>query len=233
MSQVWEVDLPDSEKIVLLALADCANDEGRCWPSMATLAKKCSKSDRTCQAAIKALVKSGHITRNEIAGKGCNYTIHPRSYCTPEAASPPKGTTQTPEAASDKPSRTIIRKEKERARPLHEMPTDWQPMAFGVGTHCRNIVDGWPPGGMDRQLEHFRAHHGKKGDKFKDWQKAWATWVLNSEKFGNGQQTRGLQRNAPPPANPLLAAAIRRYGNRDSPDGGLDFGSAVTPTGGH
>jgi len=49
----------------------------------------------------------------------------------------------------------------------------------------------------------------------------------------DGQQTRGLQRNAPPPANPLLAAAIRRYGNRDSPDGGLDFGASVAPTGGH
>lgn len=49
----------------------------------------------------------------------------------------------------------------------------------------------------------------------------------------DGQQTRGLQRNAPPPANPLLAAAIRRYGNRDSPDGGLDFGASVPATGGH
>ncbi len=36
MTAVWNLDLPDSEKLALLALADCANDEGLCWPSMAT-----------------------------------------------------------------------------------------------------------------------------------------------------------------------------------------------------
>ncbi|MBK6707558.1 MAG: helix-turn-helix domain-containing protein [Sphingomonadales bacterium] len=39
MTVVWELDLPDSEKLALLALADNANDEGYCWPSMATLAR--------------------------------------------------------------------------------------------------------------------------------------------------------------------------------------------------
>ena len=107
MTAVWDIRLPDSEKIVLLALADCANDEGHCWPSMATLAKKCSKSDRTVQAAIKALCDAGHLTRTEVLGKGCNYTVHPRSDFTPEATSPPKRLHHTPEAASDKPSRTI------------------------------------------------------------------------------------------------------------------------------
>lgn len=118
MTAVWDTQLPDSEKIVLLALADCANDEGLCWPSMATLTAKCSKSDRTIQAAIKSLAAAGHLTREERPGKGCRYTIHPRKDFSPEKASPPKplrpegtsppkGTTPTPEAASDKPSRTI------------------------------------------------------------------------------------------------------------------------------
>ena len=107
MTVVWDICLPDSEKLALLALADCANDEGLCWPSMATLARKCSKSDRTVQKAIQSLCEKGHLSRDERPGKGVLYQIHPRSDCTPEKASPPKGTTQTPEAASDKPSRTI------------------------------------------------------------------------------------------------------------------------------
>lgn len=115
MSLVWELELPDSEKLVLLALADCANDEGHCWPGMATLTKKCSKSDRTVQLAIKMLVTKGHLTRREVPGKGCNYTVHPivrfaadpRSDNAPEVTTPPKGTTPTPEAASGKSSRTI------------------------------------------------------------------------------------------------------------------------------
>jgi len=114
MSLVWAMDLPDSEKIVLLALADCANDEGHCWPGMATLTRKCSKSDRTIQTAIRTLCAKGHLTRREVPGKGCNYTVHPivrmadpRSGCTPEETSPPKPLPQTPEAVSGKPSRTI------------------------------------------------------------------------------------------------------------------------------
>jgi hypothetical protein len=115
MTLVWELDLPDSEKLVLLALADCANDEGHCWPGMNTLKRKCSKSDRTVQLAIKMLCAKGHLTRREVLGKGCNYTVHPilrmasdpRSRFAPEESSPPKGTTQTPEVASGKPSRTI------------------------------------------------------------------------------------------------------------------------------
>lgn len=118
MTAVWGVNLPDSEKIVLLALADAANDEGVCWPSMSSLAAKCSKSDRTVQAAIKALVTAGHLTRLERPGKGVLYTVHPRSDCAPQRlrpaeVSPPKGTTPTPEAASDKPSRTIIEEEED------------------------------------------------------------------------------------------------------------------------
>jgi hypothetical protein len=119
MSLVWELDLPDSEKLVLLALADCANDEGHAWPGMNTLKKKCSKSDRTVQLSIKMLCVKGHLTRREVIGKGCNYTVHPivrfadpRSGIAPEVTTPPKGTAPTPEVASGKPSRTIKRKLK-------------------------------------------------------------------------------------------------------------------------
>lgn len=107
MTAVWELSLPDSEKLALLALADCANDEGLCWPSMATLARKCSKSDRTLQKAVIALCEKGHLSRDERPGKGVLYRIHPRSDFTPETASPPKPTTKTPEATSDNPKRNI------------------------------------------------------------------------------------------------------------------------------
>lgn len=89
MTAVWALDLPDSQKIVLLALADCANDEGHCWPSMASLSKKCSKSARTIQGVIKDLVAAGHVTRDERPGKGVNYLVHPRS-------GPSQTTTKTP-----------------------------------------------------------------------------------------------------------------------------------------
>jgi hypothetical protein len=142
MSAVWAITLPDSEKLVLLALADSANDEGACWPSMSSLMTKCSKSDRTIQAAIKSLVSAGHLSRNERPGKGVLYHVHPGRDFAPEAASPPKGTTPTPEEASDKPSRTIIPQKtsssserRARVRPTKPefLPPDWVPAEAWAG----------------------------------------------------------------------------------------------------
>lgn len=89
MSLVWQLELPDSQKIVLLALADSANDEGHCWPSMRSLVAKCSKGERTIQGVIKQLCDAGHLTRREVLGKGCNYTVHPRRECAPAENAPP------------------------------------------------------------------------------------------------------------------------------------------------
>jgi hypothetical protein len=100
---VWELELPDSEKLALLALADAANDEGICWPSMETLARKCSKSDRTLQRAIKSLSDKGHLSRDERPGHGILYRIHPRHGVTPDTVSPVTGTTPTPDTVSPKP----------------------------------------------------------------------------------------------------------------------------------
>jgi hypothetical protein len=205
MSLVWELELPDSEKLVLLALADCANDEGHCWPGMATLAKKCSKSDRTVQLCIKMLCAKGHLTRREVPGKGCNYTVHPivrfaadpRSDNTPEAASPrrdcatpPKPLRDTPEAASGKPSKKHQEPSKSR-RVRRPIPDDWQPREFGEDTESRKVVDSWPAGELAVQLEQFKANHRGKGNTFIDPQDAWSTWVLNTRKFGVGRKDCG------------------------------------------
>lgn len=78
MTAAWAVDLPAGEKLVLLALADCANDEGKCWPGLTSLAKKTGKSRRSLIDSIHALEKGGHISRDVLVGKGVNYTIHPQ-----------------------------------------------------------------------------------------------------------------------------------------------------------
>lgn len=64
MQWVWE-NSPASrgERLVLLAIADCASDDGtKAWPSMETIAQKANLSVRACQAAIRRLTKEGHLT---------------------------------------------------------------------------------------------------------------------------------------------------------------------------
>lgn len=82
MSAVWELDIPATEKMVLLALADNANDEGLCWPAIKTIARKCSRSERAVQYAVKALEALGLLKVDVLHGKthrfwvtleGCNH----------------------------------------------------------------------------------------------------------------------------------------------------------------
>lgn len=205
MTAVWALTLPDSEKIVLLALADSANDEGHCWPGMKSLTAKCSKSERTIQGAIQKLVDEGHLTRREVPGKGCNYTVHPRSDCGTAEIAPPQGLPAPPQRLRPTPAATAGKPSKNHQEPsppkiAHELPIGWGPSEFSEGSESRKVVDGWPPGELAVQLEMFKAQHGKKGDKFLDWQKAWSTWVLNTRKFGIGSHeraTNGMGRNQP------------------------------------
>ena len=69
MSMVWEADLPTTEKVVLLAIADSADDDGdNAWPSVATLARKASVSDRRVQQIVKSLESQGLLAIYPQAG---------------------------------------------------------------------------------------------------------------------------------------------------------------------
>lgn len=83
MTEVWRVQLrPQSDKMVLLALADAANDDGVTWLAVQSrrsgkldLMRKCSLSERAVQGAIKRLVAAGYLQRMEKPGKGVIYVV--------------------------------------------------------------------------------------------------------------------------------------------------------------
>ena len=60
----WTVELAPQVKFVLVALADHADSEGICWPSVALLRKKTGLSRRQIQRHLKALRESGEIESN-------------------------------------------------------------------------------------------------------------------------------------------------------------------------
>ena len=82
MSAVWERDdLTSTQKLVLLALADWANDEGLCWPSVDRVALKASLTSRGVQKTIRALEEMQFLRKEEIKGRGNKYWISiPVSY---------------------------------------------------------------------------------------------------------------------------------------------------------
>ena len=62
MTAVWRnAEMRGAPLLVLLALADYANDQGVCWPSLMTLALKSRVSERQVRRILRSLERSGDI----------------------------------------------------------------------------------------------------------------------------------------------------------------------------
>jgi hypothetical protein len=111
----------------MLALADHADDEGRCYPSVARIAQRTGLSGRAVQTNIRSLIELGYIKVTIGGGKGNSnlYFISanpaaiapdtlqemhpagnaPRSICTPNPAA------DAPNPAADAPEPSVTTKE--------------------------------------------------------------------------------------------------------------------------
>lgn len=88
----WVFEQSRSKKnarLVLLAIADCANDEGRqAYPSMAKLCQKTGLSERAVTGLVADLERLGELEVKRNAGpKGCNLY---RVVMTPAGSAPPQ-----------------------------------------------------------------------------------------------------------------------------------------------
>ena len=74
ISKLWETG-PEKQShlLILLALADFANDAGECWPSMATVARKARMTERGARKIVRQLETKGWLTIHTGGGRhGCN-----------------------------------------------------------------------------------------------------------------------------------------------------------------
>ena len=62
MAWAWATRLPPMAKLVLMALADEADDSGFCFPSQRRLAWKCTISERTARRMVSLLASQGYVT---------------------------------------------------------------------------------------------------------------------------------------------------------------------------
>lgn len=76
MALVWDSTVPAPERFTLLALADRADEDGRCWPSIATLAAKCRTRDRTIQRHLSSLREIGVLSIHQRFNNSSSYVIN-------------------------------------------------------------------------------------------------------------------------------------------------------------
>lgn len=160
MSKCWPLQgMSPAQKAVLISLADQANDDGVCWPSVKTIAERTCLSERAVQGAIKWLSDAGVLVATERTGRSTVYQItpaafappqemrpadaapHPRSSCTP----PPQEMRGTP---ADPAPRTVKNhqgtvKEPSKARAKIALP-DWLPLeSWNMWARYRRTAGKW------------------------------------------------------------------------------------------
>lgn len=194
IAEAMKVDIKDPlAKWMLVTLADYANAEATCWPSIATLSKRTGMGTGTVSRKIKILIDAKLIKRTKHAYNSTHYQL----------LLPHTGATYTPVQGSNLPLTGI---DNNKANQLQEIPNDWHPspqMIDDIDTY--RILKNQEALNHEFETARFIDHHKAKGTTNKNWDYAYRGWCRISKSFSaikstgkiNGNQSiRGQQKDA-------------------------------------
>jgi hypothetical protein len=222
MTAVWQSVLPSADKLVMLALADSANDpDGVCWPAIPTIARKCGLTERGVQKIIER--QGAWLDRNFRKNNSTLYRLRLEllpQMCDAnvggERGSPVNGSALGGERGSPKSSKN--RKSVGKRAPVRD---DFWPEAK-EGTETAKRMTEWGPDKVRREVEKFIGYHQARGNLMVDWQRAWTTWCLSGfNGADNGTGTRGKDGRP----GGLAGAAADFYHEGDGRDADVAAGS--------
>lgn len=126
MNWAWEQRLPPNSKLILMALADSADEVGKCWPRVRLIAEKCCTSERTVQRVLKELETAGflHIERNYRKDGSQSSNVYSLSLASPpDKLSPPYDRLAPGGDTGVMPPVTRVTPPGDKATSPHEPPT--------------------------------------------------------------------------------------------------------------
>ncbi|EBF2016036.1 helix-turn-helix domain-containing protein [Salmonella enterica] len=174
-------------KLVLIKLADNANDNGECWPSYQHIADQCEVSRSTVKSHIRALEDMGLLKREfrrkgELNQSNVFYlTLDNAQQIQPESG----GAGAAPRTYH---SFEPVKEPLERKKKPSSMPEGFSPSAshqkmaeeFGIS--------------LQDEFDKFTDHHLSKGSKFIDWSRALNTWLRNARGFQKSRACNSFSR---------------------------------------
>ncbi|ECS7684524.1 helix-turn-helix domain-containing protein [Salmonella enterica subsp. enterica serovar Mbandaka] len=174
-------------KLVLIKLADNANDEGECWPSYQHIADQCEVSRSTVKSHIRALEDMGLLKREfrrkgELNQSNVFYlTLDNAQQIPPESGG--AGAAPRTYHSFEPVKEPLERKKKPSSMPEgFSPPASHQKMAeeFGIS--------------LQDEFDKFTDHHLSKGSKFIDWNRALNTWLRNARGFQKSRACNSFSR---------------------------------------
>ncbi|WP_413498917.1 helix-turn-helix domain-containing protein [Buttiauxella gaviniae] len=192
-------------KLVLIKLADNANDNGECWPSYQHIADHCECSKSAVKEHIATLIKLGFMTKeNRVGvnnGKGNTsnvYYLNLSANPVPSESTPPV----PPKSIGGSPKSTPVPSESTPPVPPAGTRTShsFEPVKEPLGEKkkCSVMPEGFKPCeshqkmadklgvSLQEEFEKFTDHHLSKNSKFVDWSRALNTWLRNAKGFQRG-----------------------------------------------
>ncbi len=181
ITRVWERSRQSgSELLMLLAIADFADDDGQAYPAVSTLATKCRMQLRNAQYVLGALKASGELEIRPNEGpRGTNLyritlpegvqPVAPLQSIAPMQPSSRGGATQCAKGVQPiAPEPSLNRQEPGRARARKtSMPED-----FAVSERVQAWATEKGFGRLDEHLEAFRGKALANGYTYLDWDQA-------------------------------------------------------------
>ncbi|MGU6800404.1 helix-turn-helix domain-containing protein [Salmonella enterica subsp. enterica serovar Schwarzengrund] len=196
-------------KLVLIKLADNANDEGECWPSYQHIADQCEVSRSTVKSHIRALEDMGLLKREfrrkgELNQSNVFYlTLDNAQQIPPESGgvgadrggvgADRGGAGADLGGGAGADPRTYhsfepVKEPLERKKKPSSMPEGFSPSAshqkmaeeFGIS--------------LQDEFDKFTDHHLSKGSKFIDWSRALNTWLRNARGFQKSRACNSFSR---------------------------------------
>ena len=211
--------IPHGAKLVLLCLADYADDQGKCWPSFQRLSDRCDMSRRHVIRVVADLEEWGLVSRLEerpykptiyglrIPTSDTHVTAKPTEVVTPTPLvtptslvtpmSPPSDThvtTTSDIAMSPKPP--INHQETVISRKAAKTPIP-DPFMVTEEMYAWAAAQGLGRRQVDADTEQFVDYHQGKDSRQVNWVATWRTWMRNTKRWGSVLTNEQINRGVP------------------------------------
>lgn len=229
LNWAWESTLPTTQKFVLVALADMADERNTCFPGQERLASMIGASVSTVHRAVKELETAGYVSRVQRRGSdgmrtSDRYHLNVnRSDCKVGAESHRSSEVGSPvnDAALTGHSDRVTTREPPVEPPVLLSPDE----SDDAGTL---IPDAWCPNrghadkaaslhlDVNREHSRFRAHAERTHRRLKNWNAGFTNWLKQSAVFAQQRQGAPSGQSFAQMKQSNTLALVERYREEES-----------------